>query len=330
MSIRSPISRQATSYGSAGTSRQGSARGGNSVDTVAASNAYRATFPGRDIRAMRLLGEGWDSVVYLADDAFVLRFPKTSSAARAMSTEIRLLPYLRDRLPLSIPQPIVVGIHPFERSWPFMGYACIPGVELTRERFWALPSHARTATMRSLTAFLEALHTVVIDAAKECGVTVRDLREEFADVFTRAEALVAPALERRERATFVAWFQGVLNDAKNFRASPTLIHGDLSPGHIFHDPVTHGISGIIDFGDVAIADPDYDLMYLLEDYGGPFLRELLRYYRHADSKRLLGKLQAFRLFDAARYTLFGHARGDAEMIRDGLVVLRELLSDANA
>jgi hypothetical protein len=68
----------------------------------------------------------------------------------------------------------------------------------------------------------------------------------------------------------------------------------------------------------------------LEDYGEPLLRALLRYYRHDDTERLLGKLRAFRLFDAARYTLIGHARGDTEMIRDGLADVSELLRDASA
>jgi len=278
---------------------------------------------------MRLLGEGWDSVVYLVNDGLALRFPKSLDAAHAIATEIRLLPYLRERLPISIPQPTVLGIHPFERSWPFMGYACIAGVELTRERFWALPSRARNSITQSLAAFLQALHIVDVDAAKECGVITRDLRAEFTDVFARSEALVTPALDRHERATFVAWFQAILNDARNFGATPTLIHGDMSPEHILYDNATHQISGIIDFGDAAIADPDYDLMYLLEDYGQPFLRALLRYYRHGDPERLLGKLQAFRLFDAARYTLFGHAHADTGMIGGGLDDLSDLLRDRN-
>ncbi len=65
-------------------------------------------------------------------------------------------------------------------------------------------------------------------------------------------------------------------------------------------------------------------MYLLEDYGQPFLRALLPYYRHGG---LLGKLEAFRVFDAARYTLFGHGRADPEMIRNGLTDLSELLRE---
>ncbi len=298
---------------------------GTSVDIAAASKAYRAEHPEGEINDIRLLSEGWDSVVYLANETLVLRFPKSLGAARGIATEIRLLPYLRDRVPLPIPQPSVVGAHPFERTSPFVGYACIGGAELTRERFRTLPSRTKDSIMQDLAAFLQALHAVDVGAARDCGVTGRDPRAEFNDVFARSTALVIPALEGRERATFVAWFEAILGDVTNFTETRTLIHGDMSPEHIFYDSGTQRICGIIDFGDAAIADPDYDLMYSPEDYGQPFVRALLRYYRHGDTEELFGKLEAFRLFDAARYTLFGHGRADAEMIRGGLTDLSELL-----
>ena len=64
-----------------------------------------------DVGTLRLLGEGWDSIVYLSGEALVLRFPKSSTAARALETELRLLPYLRERVRLAIPHPQYVGRH---------------------------------------------------------------------------------------------------------------------------------------------------------------------------------------------------------------------------
>jgi len=202
---------------------------GTSVDSFAASKAFRAEHTEREIDDIRLLGEGWDSVVYLTNETLVLRFPKSPGAARGIATEIRLLPYLRDRLPLPIPQPTVIGAHPFERTWPFMGYACIGGVELTRECFRTLSTRTKDFIMQDLAAFLQALHAVDVGAARDCGVPERDLRAEFTDVFARSTALVSPALDCCERATFVAWFEAILSDVSNFAATRTLIHGDMRP-----------------------------------------------------------------------------------------------------
>jgi len=179
--------------------------------------------------------------------------------------------------------------------------------------------------MQDLAEFLGALHAVDVATARRCGVRARDLRAQFADVFARSEAIVAPQLTCSERKTFDSWFGAILCDPQTFAVRPTLIHGDMSSDHIFYDTASQRICGIIDFGDVAIADPDYDLMYLLEEYGEPFVRALLRYYRHLDTEGLFHKLEAFRLFDAARSALFGRERDDAEMLRGGILDLRRLL-----
>ena len=101
--------------------------------------------------------------------------------------------------------------------------------------------------------------------------------------------------------------------------------GDLSPAHVFYDEIAQRLCGIIDFGDAAIGDSDYDFMDVLTDYGKPLLLGLLQHYQHPDTRTLFRKLDAFRLFDAVRYLSFGHARGDSVMMCEGLGDLRELL-----
>jgi aminoglycoside phosphotransferase (APT) family kinase protein len=71
-----------------------------------------------------------------------------------------------------------------------------------------------------------------------------------------------------------------------------------------------GIVGIIDWGDLAIGDPDFDLLYLRQDYGEAFVRRLLGHYPHPEPARLLHKL---RVLDACDHlqTIVAAGRGAA-------------------
>lgn len=73
------------------------------------------------------------------------------------------------------------------------------------------------------------------------------------------------------------------------------------PGeHILYDRADGAISGIIDWGDLALGDSDYDLLYLYQDYGADFVRRLLIHSPHAEPIRMMEKLRVFNVCDHLR------------------------------
>jgi aminoglycoside phosphotransferase (APT) family kinase protein len=56
---------------------------------------------------------------------------------------------------------------------------------------------------------------------------------------------------------------------------PTLAHNDFGIEHILVDPAMRRITGIIDWGDAAIADPAYDFGKLYRDLGLAALYRIL-------------------------------------------------------
>ena len=94
----------------------------------------------------------------------------------------------------------------------------------------------------------------------------------------------------REVAAYLA-----SDDPTGFR--PALLHGDLSPGHVLYDPRAGLLTGVIDFGDVMIGDPAWDLVFIYEDYGLDFLARLLPRYTAADPRPLLTRTYRFYLLD---------------------------------
>ena len=98
-------------------------------------------------RSLRLLAEGWDNSVWLADERWVFRFPRRSVALPGIRNEIAVLGELS--LPLRTPVPRFVGD-------TFFGAELIPGRELH-------PGVDRDPLGRPLGEFLRALHSSHVD-----------------------------------------------------------------------------------------------------------------------------------------------------------------------
>jgi len=97
--------------------------------------------------------------------------------------------------------------------------------------------------------------------------------------------------------------------------TPTLLHADFGPGHIFCDEKGERIRGIIDFGDIGIGDPDYDLMYLYGIFGWAFVLRFIRHYpcSHLDLEVLRQKLRLLLIYNTVNDIWIGVDRNDQSM-----------------
>ena len=81
---------------------------------------------------------------------------------------------------------------------------------------------------------------------------------------------------------------------------------------------------MIDFGDVEIGDPDYDLAFLAARLGTSFIAGLLRHHpRTRDPARLAQKIRCFGLFNALDDVNIGLDRGDRALVDRALADLTE-------
>ncbi|MFI6868331.1 phosphotransferase family protein [Nocardia sp. NPDC050406] len=251
-----------------------------------------------------VLGAGLDSVALVAEGVsgrFVLRLPKGEDGAEGIAREGRLLPELGERVGLPIPRFVLMARNPLGPG-EFCVYPMVPG-EVVSAREWHRRGLVGAGTARQVAGFLDEVHGFSVERAVELGVEVADYREEFEETLELLGAHVVPMLEHAEARVLVEAFEGYLGDAENFAYEPTLIHGDVSLDHLL---ITGDrISGVIDFGDTQIGDPDYDLCYLWTEAGPEFVRQVREYRGLPFDERLTGKLNFWAIADPTDDVLHG-------------------------
>lgn len=271
------------------------------------------------VESIEPLGEGFRNKAFLVNGEWVFRFPKDQEGAADLAKEIQLLPLLAPRLRISIPGIQYVGEQTDGGS--FVGYRKVPGQLIGEHDLPSLPRGVRDRLARRLAGFLDALRAFPADAAVRAGVPVRSTRDEAAALRETAGRQAFPKLEEGMRTYLDGRFRQFLEHPEYHVYIPSLIHGDLSPDHLLLDEETGELAGVIDFGDAAVSDPDCDYLYLLEDGGEPFVRQIMAHRDVVNPEERIRKVSYFVTFDQVCYLLEGLQSGDEARIAEGLEAL---------
>lgn len=278
-----------------------------------------ARFPELELHSLRRLAEGWDNSVWIADERYAFRFPRRAIAIPGIEREIAVLPKLAALLPLPVPRPVFVAGPSGDYPWPFFGCELLPGAEAGDA---ALGDDDRLAVALELARFLRTLHELELEDALPPDPNGR------ADMPRRA-AMAREELRELERLGLwraPAHVAGLLEEAERLPPPepPTLVHGDL---HFRHVLVNGGTAtGVIDWGDICLADPAIDLPLLWSfvppDGRGAFLDA---YGLVNDAQLLRARVLAIQL--CAVLARYGHLEGLDGVQREGLAGLKRALVD---
>ncbi|WP_147286997.1 phosphotransferase family protein [Nocardia otitidiscaviarum] len=251
-----------------------------------------------------VLGAGMESVamiVAVGERRYVMRLPKGEWGAEGMVREARLLPELGPRVGLPIPRFAFTAPNPLGPG-EFCVYPVVPG-EVVLPEEWHRRGLLGAGTARQVAEFLEQVHAFPVERAVELGVEVADFRADFSETLDMLEDEVVPLLDAQRGRRLVAVYERYLGDAENFAYRPTLIHGDVSLDHLLIEG--DRISGVIDFGDTQVGDPDYDLCYLWAEAGADFVRQVQQGRGRELDASLVRKLEFWTCADPADDILHG-------------------------
>lgn len=256
------------------------------VSELLAAELIGAQFPELRGAPVELLATGWDNTVHLVGGQWVFRFPRRALALRGLEHEIAVLPRLSSLVPLPIPVPEMVGTPSQNFPWRFWGARLISGRELAET---ALPEGERVAAAAGLGEFLHALH--------DPDLTVQVGAELPHDPMQRGNPGVRAPMARQRLARLVEhqlWepddaVEQLLAESERLGPStsaPVVVHGDLHQRHLLLDEDANAV-GVIDWGDLCVADPAVDLSLAYSGFAGPARAALLRAYGPVDAEREL-------------------------------------------
>jgi aminoglycoside phosphotransferase (APT) family kinase protein len=255
------------------------------VDTARAAELIAAVAP--ELRGLPVvaLSEGWDNTVFRVGE-WIARFPRRGIALPGFRRELAVLPRIAGRLSLAVPEPRWTGSDGDARDpWPFAVVRSVPGRELAD---MSPPDAERTPSAAALGAFLAELHapgtrasvdtvTLPVDPLRRAEPTARlqETRAQLASLAAEGLWTTDPSVD------------GLLRDGARLpspAAEPVLSHGDLHVRHLILDDDLRA-AGIIDWGDVCLADPAVDLALGYAGFTGPARVALLDAYGRVDAER---------------------------------------------
>jgi aminoglycoside 2''-phosphotransferase len=270
------------------------------------------------ISSMKKIGEGDNSIAFLINENIIFRFPKSDEARINIKKEVAALAIIAPHLNLPIPNFQYVS-----KQQKFIGHPIIHGENLSIKLYHSLNENFQLKIQKSIAIFLNKLHHIDLSSVTDCKLDVMDYKEEYSTDLESAKKLIYPKLPSFQQERIRQIFTSHFSNKINFNYTPALIHNDFSTDHILYEKTTNEISGIIDFGDLAIGDPDYDLLYLYDSFGVDFINALLKYYDCRHSETLIDKLYFFSLANKIQILNNSIIEEDEMGIEDGYEKLKK-------
>ena len=224
---------------------------------------------------VQIFDDGWDFAVIVVDGKLAFRFPRRDDYAKKLPTEVKFLELFAGKSPVRVPR--LKYLKDETTGIPYVWYDFIPGVRFTKNISDTFSKDELFTIAKQLGIFLTAVHSFSIAKAKQLGVQQIDSFDSWQKRLTKIKNEVFPHISKYEQQWVVTRFENLLEIVTKSPIKSVLTHADIMPEHIIVDPETHQLSGIIDFGDIVIADPAYDFTFLAR-YGQNFLNECYRSY----------------------------------------------------
>ena len=199
----------------------------------------------------RVASSGTDNAMFRLGDELAVRLPRRQGATEQIEKEHRWLPRLAP-LPLEIPVPIALGQPSDGYPWRWSVNEWLGG-----ENAITAPIDDERSAAIAIAGFIAALQRIDPTGGPEPGPHNfgRGVALAKRDRYVRA-ALASLESELDVALVAAAWERAL--GASEWTGAPVWIHGDLAPGNLL---VRNGrITGVIDFGGLAVGDPACDLM----------------------------------------------------------------------
>src|SRR3989344_8930860 len=235
----------------------------------------RKIIPDISNEKIQIFDDGWDYIAIVVNNETAFRFPRRENYAKTLPIEVNFLEQFASKSPVNVPKLIYKKDE--ETGVSFVTYEFIPGVQFTKIISYNFSKMDLLTIAQQLGSFLTTVHSFPIEKAKQLGIQQIDSFDSWQKRLRKIKKVVFPHISKNEQQWVVKLFEDFLKIIGKVPIKSVLTHSDIMPEHIIVDPEVHTLSGIIDFGDILIADPAYDFTFLAR-YGQGFLNECYKNY----------------------------------------------------
>jgi aminoglycoside phosphotransferase (APT) family kinase protein len=251
-----------------------------------AASLISEQFPELGRASVTELATGWDNTAFVVDEQWLFRFPRREVAVPGVRREMAVLPRLAPRLPLAIPDPVFAG-QPAERyPWPFFGARLLAGCELAES---GLSESGRARAAAQVGSFLRELHDPgLVPLVAGAGLQADPMRRASPPVRAAKAREMLDRLVQRGLWPAAGPVSELLERAGAEPDDTALPGGAPGEGplavsqgdfHVRHLLVDGGVAtGVIDWGDLCLADPAVDLSIAYLGFAGTARTDLLAAY----------------------------------------------------
>lgn len=267
---------------------------------------------------IRVLGEGFDNIVFLINEHYVFRFPRRKEAINLINLELKILPKLAGKLPFGAPNPRFIGTASKSYDAPFYGHEILAGrsgcgVSLDDQHYEQLAL--------DLANFLKALHELDIQKLK---LEPKDLlplhdRLDRLQIQSWLDERFFAIKEKYGLAEYETKIQEIAAQSNSYtkRLKPTvLVHGDLYHRHLLFNKHNR-LAGVIDWGDSCLSDRVVDLCIVYQFLPPQYHEMFFNIYGKVTPEEL-AYARFLGLYYIVTMLWFGSDRKDQDLITSSL------------
>ena len=267
---------------------------------------------GLTVNDIFVLGQGLDSIAYLADHEYIFKRSKHDGERSRLKKEIQVLNYLKGKITLQIPD-----IEYYSEEWGVCGYKEIKGDKLTPAIYKNMTDGEKDRLAQDIALFLKEMHSVPFPDIDDLELNIID---DYKKDYDTVREMIYNKIPDSSKEYLDNLYKKILNDKRISQYVKALCHNDLSCNHIIIQ--NNKAVGIIDFGDVSITDRDKDFVYLLEDsyqeIGREFGIKVLEYYDHSNKDTAVLKADLNDEYYPIEQIIGGQAIKSDDMYNKGL------------
>lgn len=258
-------------------------------------------FPNKIISDISVITLGWTSEIAVMNGEYIIKIPRGGSSL-SLKKEISITNYLKDKLPVRIPQyTVILDDGKLEAA----AYRKIEGIMLTSQEIpedlpyvnpWEFLSGRNAEIVaRQIANILNAIHG--LDTTE-----MSELLKPFAHMSW--EDLILTDIEDAKTISKIVFSGNFLDSCLQFLEKLTkqihefdfdlrFVHGDFGGWNILFNKDELKITGLLDWGGCCIGDPATDFKELIYDFGEEFTFKVLKYYAYPSDDTLIQRARLY-------------------------------------